>query len=208
MRYNAGAGLFKAQRRIHHAAKADDRGFVAVNQDKQMGLRAALVRWGWVPAVMGLILLADQISKAWIERTVPLGSGFAPIPALDHFFMLVHWGNTGTAFGMLQGQGGLLASVALVVIVIVLLFSRQLPVENPGVRLCVGMILAGAIGNQIDRVRVGHVTDFLLFQATIGGRVYQFPAFNVADSCITVGVILLALLILRFEARTAKIATS
>jgi signal peptidase II len=157
---------------------------------------------------MGLILLADQTSKAWIERTIPLGGGFAPIPALDPFFMLVHWGNTGTAFGMLQGQGGALASVALVVIVVVLLFSRQLPVENAGVRLCVGMILAGAIGNQMDRLRVGHVTDFLLFQGTVGDRLFQFPAFNVADSCITVGVILLALLILRFEARAAKMAAN
>lgn len=173
-----------------------------------MDFRATLRRWGWVPFVVGLILLADQTSKAWIERMIPLGSGFAPIPALDPFFMLVHWGNTGAAFGMLQGQGGVFASVALVVIVVVLLFSKQLPVENPGVRLCVGMILAGAIGNQIDRLRVGHVTDFLLFQASAGGRVYQFPAFNVADGCITVGVILLALLILRVEAREAKMAAS
>ena len=179
-----------------------------MNRVNQTNLRAALARWGWVPLVMGLILLADQTSKAWIERTIPLGGGFAPIPALDPFFMFVHWGNTGTAFGMLQGQGGVLASVALVVIVIVLIFSRQLPVEHAGVRLCVGMILAGAIGNQIDRLRVGHVTDFLLFQASVGDRVYQFPAFNVADSCITVGVILLALQILRFEAREAKMAAS
>lgn len=171
-----------------------------------MNLRAILARWAWAPLVMGAILLADQTSKAWIERTIPLGGGFAPIAALDSFFLLVHWGNTGTAFGLLQGQGGLLASAALVIIVVVLLFSRQLPVENAGVRLCVSMILAGAIGNQIDRMRVGHVTDFLLFQATVGDRVYQFPAFNVADSCITVGVILLALLILRFETREAQTA--
>jgi signal peptidase II len=177
-----------------------------VNRNSQASVRFILARWGWVPLVMGLILLADQTSKAWIERTISLGGGFAPIPALDPFFMLVYWGNTGTAFGLLQGQGGVLASVALVVIVVVLLFSKQLPVENPGVRLCVGMILAGAIGNQIDRARVGHVTDFLLFQLPVGDRIYQFPAFNVADSCITVGVILLAFLILRFEAQEAKVA--
>lgn len=168
--------------------------------------KALLARWGWAPLVMGLILFADQLSKSWIERTIPLGGGFAPIPALDPFFMLVHWGNTGTAFGLLQGQGGLLASVALVVIILVLLFSRQLPVEHAGVRLCIALVLAGAIGNQIDRMRVGHVTDFLLFQATIGDRVYQFPAFNIADSCITIGVILLALLILRLETHPARAA--
>ena len=148
--------------------------------------------------------LADQASKAWIERNIALGGGIAPIPTLDPFLMLVHWGNTGTAFGLLQGQGGLLSSVALVVIVLVLLFSKQLPVENWGVRFCVGMILAGAIGNQIDRIRIGRVTDFLLLQLSVGNRTYQFPAFNVADSCITVGVILLAFLILRAETHEAK----
>ena len=58
-----------------------------------------------------------------------------------------------------------------------------------------GLILGGEIGNQIDRLRLGHVTDFLLFQAPVGNRMAQFPAFNVADSCITVGVILMALLL-------------
>lgn len=177
-----------------------------MNAVRRDAVRVTLARWGWAPPVMALILLADQLSKRWIERTIPLGGGFAPISALDPFFMLVHWGNTGTAFGLLQGQGGLLASVALVVIILVLLFSRQLPVEHAGVRLCIAMVLAGAIGNQIDRMRVGHVTDFLLFQATVSDRVYQFPAFNIADSCITVGVILLALLLLRFETHTARAA--
>lgn len=175
-----------------------------MNRDRRSDFRSTLTRWGWVPLLMGLILLADQVSKAWIERTIALGSGYAPIPALDPFFMLVYWGNTGTAFGLLQGLGGLLSSVALVVIVLVLIFSKQLPVEKWAVRLCVGMILAGAIGNQIDRIRIGHVTDFLLFQAAVGDRMYQFPAFNVADSCITVGVILLALLILREETREVQ----
>jgi len=175
-----------------------------VNPALHIRFRAFLARWGWVLLVMGVILAADQTSKAWIERAIPLGGSIAPIPALDPYFMLVHWGNTGTAFGLLQGQGGVLATLALVLIVVVLLFSRQLPVQHAAVRLCVGMILAGAIGNQIDRARLGHVTDFLLFQAPVSDRMLQFPAFNVADSCITVGVILMALLILRFDARQAK----
>ncbi len=175
-----------------------------MSQAPHTRFRAFLTRWGWVLLVMGGILAVDQGTKAWIERAIPLGSGFAPISALDPYFMLVHWGNTGTAFGMLQGQGGVLATLALVLIVVILLFSRQLPVEHAAVRLCVGMILAGAIGNQIDRARLGHVTDFLLFQAPVSGRMLQFPAFNVADSCITVGVILMALLILRIDTRQTK----
>jgi signal peptidase II len=72
-----------------------------------------------------------------------------------------------------------------------------------GVRICVGLVLGGAIGNQIDRTRVGHVTDFLLFQLPVGDRVYSWPAWNVADASIVVGTILLALLLLRAEGRSS-----
>jgi len=101
-------------------------------------------------------------------------------------------------------MGGTLAMTALIIIVLVMIFSRQIPLDNWGVRLCLAMILGGAIGNQIDRLRVGHVTDFLLFQAPLGDRMAQFPAFNVADSCITMGVILMALLLLRAEGQRAE----
>jgi len=158
-----------------------------------------ILGWSWMPGLMAALIAADQLSKAWIERTIPLGSGYAPIPALDPYFMLVHWGNTGTAFGLLQGFGGLFAMLALIVIIVVLALAHQLPLEHWGVRFSIGLVLSGAIGNLIDRVRLGHVTDFLLFQAPIGERMYQWPAFNVADSSIVVGVILLGLLFLRLE---------
>ncbi|MEJ5198258.1 MAG: signal peptidase II [Anaerolineae bacterium] len=158
-----------------------------------------LLRWSWVLDLIVAIIVADQLSKAWIERTIPLGSGYAPIPALDPYFMLVHWGNTGAAFGLLQGFGGLFAMLALIVIIVVLMLAHQLPLEHWGVRASIGLVLGGAIGNLIDRVRIGHVTDFLLFQVPIGDRMYQWPAFNIADSSIVVGVILLGLLLLRLE---------
>ena len=174
-----------------------------MSQLERFNWKQTFARWVWVPFVIAVILLVDQTSKAWIERTVPLGGFYALFPALDPYFMLVHWGNTGTAFGLLRGLGGTLAMAALIIIVLVMIFSRQIPLDNWGVRLCLAMILGGAIGNQIDRLRVGHVTDFLLFQAPMGNRMAQFPAFNVADSCITVGVILMALLLLRSEGQRA-----
>jgi signal peptidase II len=149
--------------------------------------------------VIGVILLADQSSKAWIERTVPLDSFYTPFPALDPYFMLVNWGNTGAAFGLLRGMGGTFAMAALIVIVAVLIFSHQIPLQNRGIRLALALILGGAIGNQIDRLRLGHVTDFLLFQAPVGDRMLQWPAWNVADACIVMGVILMALLLFRLE---------
>jgi signal peptidase II len=174
-----------------------------VSRSERFNWKQTFARWVWVPLVIAVILLVDQTSKAWIERTVPLGGFSAPFPALDPYFLLVHWGNTGTAFGLLRGLGGTLAMAALIIIVLVMIFSRQIPFDNWGVRLCLALILGGAIGNQIDRLRVGHVTDFLLFQAPLGNRMAQFPAFNVADSCITVGVILMALLLLRSEGQRA-----
>ena len=174
-----------------------------MSQLERFNWKQTFARWVWVPFVIAVILLVDQTSKAWIERTVPLGGFYALFPALDPYFMLVHWGNTGTAFGLLRGLGGTLAMAALIIIVLIMIFSRQIPLDNGGVRLCLALILGGAIGNQIDRLRVGHVTDFLLFQAPVGNRMVQFPAFNVADSCITVGVILMALLLLRSEGQRA-----
>lgn len=158
-----------------------------------------ILGWSWVASLMFALVAADQLSKAWVERMIPLGSGYAPIPALGPYFMLVHWGNTGAAFGLLQGFGGLLAMLALIVIIVVLTLMHQLPLEHWGVRFSIGLVLGGALGNLIDRVRLGHVTDFLLFQVPIGDRMYQWPAFNVADSSIVVGVILLGLLLLRLE---------
>jgi signal peptidase II len=174
-----------------------------VSQSDRTSLRHTLTRWVWVPLVIAVILIADQTTKAWIERTVPLDGFYVPFPALDPYFLLVNWGNTGTAFGLLRGLGGTLAMAALIVIVLVLVFSRQIPLDNWGIRLSVALILGGAIGNQIDRLRAGHVTDFLLFQAPVGDRMLQWPAWNVADACIVVGVILMALLLLRSEGQRA-----
>lgn len=159
-------------------------------------MKRNLARWGWVPLVALAIVGLDQWTKSLVEQAIPLGETYVPFPALDPWFRLVHWSNTGTAFGLLQGQGGLAALLALVVIVGVLAYSHQLPTDNWAVRLCLGLILGGALGNQIDRLQFGHVTDFLLFSLPVGDRLLHWPAFNVADSSIVVGTILLAALLL------------
>jgi signal peptidase II len=113
-----------------------------------------------------------------------MGGSLAPFPALEPWFKLVHWTNTGAAFGLLQGQAPLFVAIALVVIVAVLIYSRQLPADSWAVRICLGLMLGGAIGNLIDRVTVGAVLDFV----DVYWRNHHFWAFNVADSAITVGV--------------------
>jgi signal peptidase II len=168
-----------------------------------------LLRWLWIPLIALVVVALDQWTKSLIERSIPLNGGFAPFPALERYFNIVHFTNTGAAFGLLRGQGGLFAVVGIVVIVVVLIYSRNLSAGDWATRTLLGLQLGGAAGNLVDRLQTGHVTDFLLFTAPVGNRIYQWPAFNVADTSIVVGTILLVLLLLwqdRVAARKHAVA--
>lgn len=165
------------------------------------------VGWLWVVLIAAVVVALDQWSKNLIEANIPLWQGYPPFPNLAQYFNLVHYQNSGAAFGLLRGQAGLFIVVAVVVVVIIIIYSRYLAYENWGMRLALGLMLGGAIGNLIDRLTQGGlVTDFLLFSAPIGGRFYQWPAWNVADASIVVGTILLALLLLRTESQRSESA--
>lgn len=167
-----------------------------------MSKEGGWARWLVTLAVAAVVVALDQWSKLLIEQNIPLGGYLAPFPALEPWFKLVHWTNTGAAFGLLRGQAPLFIAIALVVIVAVLIYSRQLPADSWAVRICLGLMLGGAIGNLIDRLQhAGKVTDFLLFSLPVGDRVFAWPAFNVADTCIVVGTILLGLLLLLEEGK-------
>lgn len=163
-------------------------------------MKSFLRRWGIVPLIMSVVVILDQWTKHLVRTNLPLNGSWTPFPALEPYFNIVHWSNTGAAFGLLRDQSGLFVAIALVVIVAILVYARYLPVDNLGVRICIGLQLGGAIGNNlIDRVRQGHVTDFLLFTLPVNGKVYMWPAWNVADGCIVVGTIVLAFLLLKTE---------
>ena len=133
-----------------------------------------------------IILLADQLSKWWILTQV-----MAPPRAIEvtPFFNLVLAWNRGVSFGLFNDQGPaapwILSGVALAVVAALVWWlmsvHRKLPVA------ALGLVIGGAIGNVIDRLRFGAVSDFLDFH--VAG--YHWPAFNLADSAITVGVALL-----------------
>jgi signal peptidase II len=135
-----------------------------------------------------LVAAADQFSKLWIrsysEGQVIFQAGFLRI---------IHIGNTGAAFGLFQDQSFFLTIVAFIGITIILLialfFSHRLSALDtiPG-SLVLGLILGGTVGNLVDRLRYGHVTDFI--------SVSIWPTFNIADSALTIGVILFAYLFL------------
>ncbi len=168
-------------------------------------MKQFLTRWAVVPLIAAVILAFDQWTKGLVEANIPLWDGFAPFPPLASYFQIVHWTNTGASFGLLRGQSSLFVAIALVVIVIVLVYARQLPADNWAVRICLGIQLGGTAGNLVDRLQhAGQVTDFLLFTLPVGDKVYLWPAWNVADGSIVVSVILLAIVLLRTEGKKVE----
>lgn len=136
-------------------------------------------------ALTALLLVLDQLTKWWSQATFPL-NGEGRYVFLGFYFTYVQ--NTGAAFGIFQDGTlplGILSSVVSIAIIVYLATrGKTMPVLQ---RYALASILAGAIGNMIDRFRLGYVIDFIHFK--IPG--FSFPVFNVADSCVVIGAILL-----------------
>lgn len=128
-----------------------------------------------------LLVAADQVSKQFILVRLPLGDS---IPLLPGLFHLTAVRNTGIAFGLFRDNPHLLTLLIGVCVLLLLVFSRRMTQESFLERLAYGLILGGAVGNLIDRIRFGWVIDFLDFRI--------WPVFNLADSGITIGVVLFA----------------
>ena len=148
-----------------------------------------------------LVILLDQATKAWIISTMRLYDSFAVIGG---FFNITYVRNPGAAFGFLAGASPLFRyifflAVTVAAILLILHYLRVSRIEETFLVSALALILAGAVGNLIDRVRFGEVVDFL--DVYIGS--YHWPAFNVADSAITVGAaILIAVLLRKRKERT------
>ena len=127
-----------------------------------------------------LVFLIDQFTKFLVREFLPYRTSF---PA-EGFFRISHTHNTGSAFGLFQGQNFPLILVAFIGIAVLVLIYRSQRRPSDGLRLSLGLQLGGAAGNLLDRVRLGHVTDFL--------DVGPWPVFNIADSSIVIGLVLLA----------------
>lgn len=133
-----------------------------------------------------LVITLDLWSKRWIERTLPLGGQIRVLP----FFALTRIDNRGAAFSFLNGAGawrnGLFMTLALLASAGLVYWILILPGRPRLLPTALSLILGGALGNAIDRIRHGHVTDFILLHV----HGWYYPAFNVADSAITIGAIL------------------
>lgn len=131
------------------------------------------------PLIALLVLAADQLTKAWMQSTLSLGYSESLLGPLR--LTLVH--NRGIAFGLPVAQGFVSLAVVLVLVVLLLLYRSRM-LRGAAGYAALGLLVGGAIGNLIDRLRFGHVVDFIDFGF--------WPVFNVADSAVTCGVILLA----------------
>ncbi len=155
-----------------------------------------------------LLLALDQASKWLVRQNLAVGEAWAPIPALSKIFTITHVQNTGVAFGQLPGLGWLFMLVNLCVFVGVIVFYPRIPEGQWLLRVAAPLILTGALGNIIDRLRVAfliaqesgnmwtalphaYVTDFIDFKI--------WPVWNVADMCVVSGVTILGWWLWRSE---------
>ena len=136
-----------------------------------------------VAIIAAVIAVLDQLTK-WL--VVGYISPAQPVPMIDGCFQLVNWQNTGAAWGMFRGFNIVLAIISVLTLVAICLFRHSFGIKRPSAGWAIGLIAGGIVGNVIDRLWHGHVVDFLDFY--VGSR--HWPAFNVADSAICVGVAL------------------
>jgi signal peptidase II len=162
---------------------------------------------------VALILVIDQVSKWLVRQNLAVNEAWAPIPALAKIFTITHVQNTGVAFGQLPGAGWLFMAVNVAVLIGVLVYYPRIPAGQWPLRLAAILILAGDLGNMIDRIRTmlllssetgslwtalpyASVTDFMDF--------HIWPVWNVADLCLTSGIILVAFMMLKQEREREK----
>ena len=135
--------------------------------------------------VATLIVAFDQWTKYLVRTQIPFGQSWSPWPWLAPYARLVHWQNTGAAFGIFQGFGLVFTILAFIVAIAILYYYPRVPSKEWALRVAMVMMLGGAVGNLIDRLTQGTVTDFI--------SVGTFAVFNVADASISVGTAILIL---------------
>lgn len=156
-------------------------------------------REGWILFIIaGIVILLDQASKNLVESMLPLYTYYAPIPELENILRITHTSNTGVAFGLFQNGNTIFAIFAVIVTIAIIIYNSRLEAGHKLLRLALGLQVGGAIGNLVDRIRQGYVTDFV----DIG----PWPVWNVADLAIVSGTILLVLIMFHEERQEKRLA--
>jgi signal peptidase II len=133
----------------------------------------------------GSVVGLDQWTKHLVRVNLQLGEEWLPLPELAPFLRVVHWKNTGAAFGLLPQASMIFTIVAILVSLAIIYYWPKIPSKQLALRLALALQLAGALGNLISRLVEGIVTDWI--------AVGNFPVFNVADSSISIGVAILVI---------------
>lgn len=146
-----------------------------------------MLKWLWLSVV---VIVIDQLTKLWVDNNLLLHER---LPLIDGYFDLTLAYNPGAAFSFLADAGGwqrwFFTILSTVVTIILIVWLKRLPTHEKLNAVALSLIIGGAIGNLIDRIAYGHVIDFLL----VYYQQWSWPAFNVADSAISIGVVLMLL---------------
>jgi signal peptidase II len=150
-------------------------------------VKSVIQRYWPIATIAAVIVALDQWTKWLVRANIPPGGTWLPdsLEWLSPYARIVHWYNTGAAFGMFQNASMVFTVLAFIVIAAIIYYYPHVENTDWSLRLAMSMQLGGAIGNLIDRLTLGHVTDFI----SIG----SFPVFNVADASISVGAVVLLL---------------
>ena len=162
-------------------------------------MKQKLTSYLFLFSIAGVIVALDQWTKWLVRENIPFAGSWLPqgMDWLSPYARIVHWENSGAAFGIFQNGSAIFATLAFVVIGVILYFYPQVEPQDWGMRIAMSMQFAGASGNLIDRILFkGKVTDFI--------SVGTFAVFNVADASITLGVVVLLLDVWIKERREKK----
>ena len=135
--------------------------------------------------VAGVSVALDQWTKWWVRENIEYAGQWLPegLLWLSPYARVVHWYNSGAAFGMFQNGNLVFTILAFIVIGAILYYYPSVDADDRTLKLAMGLQLGGAVGNLIDRLLAGKVTDFI--------SIWNFPVFNIADASISVGVAVL-----------------
>jgi len=139
--------------------------------------------YGLMAIIAGLLITLDQLTKYIIRTNLEFGQIWMPWKWLEPYARIIHINNTGAAFGLFKGANSIFMVLAVIVAGAIIYYFPSISRKDWLIRVALSMQLAGAVGNLIDRIIFGQVTDFI--------SVGTFPVWNVADASITVGVAIL-----------------
>jgi len=157
-----------------------------------------LKKTSWIILIVAALVVAlDQGSKYLVTHNLPLGGVWSPFPGPQPFFQIVYTYNTGATFGLFKDLGPVFILIALVIVGVLILYARRLRSDRWLTCVALGLMLGGAIGNLIDRIRLGHVIDFI----DVGVGTRRWYTSNLSDVALVLGVILLGIAMLSEELR-------